>query len=161
MIVPAHTFIASALSVAHAGATPIFCDVEEGTGLFDTDSAAALVTTRTAALLPVHLYGQACEMDAINTLASRHGLLVVEDAAQAHGATYHGERTGSLGAAAGFSFYPSKNLGALGDGGAICTNDSVIAERARRLRNLGQRQQGRARRTWAIPSDWTGSRLRS
>ena len=145
VIVPAHTFIASALGVIHAGATPVFCDVEEGTGLLDPDCAAALITPRTAALLPVHLYGQTCEMDSINQLAQRKGLLVFEDAAQAHGATYRGRRAGSLGAAAAFSFYPSKNLGALGDGGAICTNDSVIAERARRLRNLGQRRHGRAR----------------
>jgi dTDP-3-amino-3,4,6-trideoxy-alpha-D-glucose transaminase len=142
VIVPAHTFVASALGVAHAGATPVFCDVEEGTGLFDADSAAELITSRTAALVPVHLYGQACEMDRINALAERYGLLVLEDAAQAHGATYRTSRAGSLGDAAAFSFYPSKNLGALGDGGAICTNDAVIAERARRLRNLGQRRKG-------------------
>jgi dTDP-3-amino-3,4,6-trideoxy-alpha-D-glucose transaminase len=142
VIVPAHTFIASAIGVAQAGATPVFCDVKEDTGLFDADSAAALITPRTAALLPVHLYGQTCEMEAINSLARRKGLLVFEDAAQAHGAMYCGARAGSLGTAAAFSFYPSKNLGALGDGGAICTNDSVIAERARRLRNLGQRRKG-------------------
>jgi dTDP-4-amino-4,6-dideoxygalactose transaminase len=142
VIVPAHTFIASALSIAHAGATPVFCDVEEGTGLLDADCAATLITPRTAALLPVHLYGQACDMDAINALGSRHGLLVLEDAAQAHGATHNGDRAGSLGAAAAFSFYPSKNLGGFGDGGAICTNDGVIADRARRLRNLGQRRKG-------------------
>jgi dTDP-3-amino-3,4,6-trideoxy-alpha-D-glucose transaminase len=142
VIVPAHTFVASALGVIHAGATPVFCDVEESTGLFDADSAAAVITSRTVALLPVHLYGQACEMDRINALAARHALLVLEDAAQAHGATYRNARAGSLGNAAAFSFYPSKNLGALGDGGAICTNDSVIAERAQRLRNLGQRRKG-------------------
>jgi dTDP-3-amino-3,4,6-trideoxy-alpha-D-glucose transaminase len=142
VIVPAHTFVASALGVIHAGATPVFCDVDEGTGLLDVDSAAALITSRTVALLPVHLYGQACEMDRINALAARHGLLVLEDAAQAHGATYRMARAGSLGNAAAFSFYPSKNLGALGDGGAICTDDGVIAERARRLRHLGQRRKG-------------------
>jgi dTDP-4-amino-4,6-dideoxygalactose transaminase len=142
VIVPAHTFIATALGVTQAGATPVFCDVEEGTGLFDPDCAAALITPRTAALLPVHLYGQVCDMDAISALGLRHGLLVFEDAAHAHGATYRGARAGSLGTAAAFSFYPSKNLGALGDGGAICTDDSVIAERARRLRNLGQQRKG-------------------
>jgi dTDP-4-amino-4,6-dideoxygalactose transaminase len=142
VIVPAHTFIASALAVVHAGATPVFCDVEEGTGLLDPDCAASLITPRTAALLAVHLYGQVCEMGIIKALAKRRGLLVFEDAAQAHGATYFGERAGSLGTAAAFSFYPSKNLGALGDGGAICTNDSVIAERAQRLRNLGQLRKG-------------------
>jgi dTDP-4-amino-4,6-dideoxygalactose transaminase len=142
VVVPAHTFIASALAVVHAGATPVFCDVDDGTGLIDPDAAAAVVTDRTAALLPVHLYGQACDMDAIGALAQRHSLLVLEDSAQAHGATWRGTRTGTLGTAAAFSFYPSKNLGALGDGGAICTNDAGIAEHARALRHLGQLRKG-------------------
>jgi dTDP-4-amino-4,6-dideoxygalactose transaminase len=139
VIVPAHTFIASALAVVHAGATPVLCDVEEGTGLLDAEWANAVVSERTAAIVAVHLYGQLCDMDAVRTLAERRGLLVLEDAAQAHGAGGAGGRAGSLGAAAGFSFYPSKNLGAIGDGGAITTNDGDIAERSRRLRNLGQR----------------------
>lgn len=142
VIVPAHTFIASALAVAHVGATPVLCDVQEGTGLIDPDSARAEVTARTAAIIAVHLYGQACDMDAIEAIAGPHGLLVLEDAAQAAGATYRGRRVGSLGAAAGFSFYPAKNLGALGDGGAVCTDDAVLAARLRRLRNLGQRAKG-------------------
>ncbi len=142
VIVPAHTFIASALAVAHVGAKPVLCDVDEGTGLIDPDAARAAVGPRTAAIIAVHLYGQACDMDAINELARPHGLAVVEDAAQAHGACYQGRRVGSLGAAAAFSFYPSKNLGALGDGGAVCTNDEVLAGRLRRLRNLGQRTKG-------------------
>jgi dTDP-4-amino-4,6-dideoxygalactose transaminase len=142
VIVPAHTFIATALAVVHAGATPIFCEVDEATGLIDPDAAAAAVTTRTAAIAPVHLYGQPCDMDAINALASQNGLIVLEDAAQAHGASWRGRRPGQLGTVAGFSFYPSKNLGALGDGGAIVTNDAEIAERARRLRHLGQRRKG-------------------
>jgi dTDP-4-amino-4,6-dideoxygalactose transaminase len=142
VIVPAHTFIASALGVLHAGATPVLCDVEPGTGLMDVDSAATLVTERTAAVLPVHLYGQACDMGAVRSLAGRHGIAVIEDAAQAHGATYGGRRAGSLGTAAAFSFYPSKNLGALGDGGAICTDDEEIARNARALRDLGQRKKG-------------------
>jgi dTDP-4-amino-4,6-dideoxygalactose transaminase len=142
VIVPAHTYIASALAIVHAGATPVFCDVEEPTGLMDADSAATLVNERTAALLPVHLYGQALDVDSLGSLGRRHGLFVLEDAAQAHGARCRGVRTGALGDAAGFSFYPSKNLGALGDGGAICTNDAGIAERARQLRNLGQRGKG-------------------
>ena len=121
VIVPAHTFIASALGVLHAGATPVFCDVEEETGLMSADAAASAVTPQTAAILPVHLYGQCCDMDAISALADRHGLAILEDAAQAHGATYRARRAGSLGTSAAFSFYPSKNLGALGDGGAICT----------------------------------------
>jgi dTDP-3-amino-3,4,6-trideoxy-alpha-D-glucose transaminase len=142
VIVPAHTFIASALAVVHAGATPVFCDVERDTGLIDPDSAAAVVGPNTAAILPVHLYGQACDMDAVCALARRHGLLVLEDAAQAHGATHRGRPAGGLGDAAAFSFYPSKNLGALGDGGAICTRDGQLAERARRIRDLGQRSKG-------------------
>jgi dTDP-3-amino-3,4,6-trideoxy-alpha-D-glucose transaminase len=142
VIVPAHTFIASVLGVMHAGATPVFCDVEPGTGLIDAASAAAVITERTAAVLAVHLYGQACEMEALWTLARRHGLIVVEDAAQAHGATYRGRSVGSLGTVAAFSFYPTKNLGALGDAGAICTDDPEVARRARRLRDLGQRRRG-------------------
>jgi dTDP-3-amino-3,4,6-trideoxy-alpha-D-glucose transaminase len=141
VIVPAHTFIASVLAVVHAGATPVFCDVEPGTGLIDPTSAAAAVTERTAAVLAVHLYGQACEMDALGELARHRGLLVVEDAAQAHGAGYRGRCVGSLGTVAAFSFYPSKNLGALGDAGAICTDDPEIARRARQLRHLGQRRK--------------------
>ncbi|MBV9818315.1 MAG: DegT/DnrJ/EryC1/StrS family aminotransferase [Solirubrobacterales bacterium] len=142
VIVPAHTFIASALGILHAGATPVFCDVEAATGLIDPASAASVVTDRTAAVIPVHLYGQVCDMDAIGSLADRHDLLILEDAAQAHGATWRGSRAGSLGAVAAFSFYPSKNLGALGDGGAICTRDPELAARARQLRHLGQRGKG-------------------
>ena len=142
VIVPAHTFIASALAVAHAGAVPVLCDVEDGTGLIDANAARALVGPRTAAILAVHLYGQPCDMDAIDALAGPRGLLVLEDAAQAAGARYRGRPVGSLGHAAAFSFYPGKNLGALGDGGAICTDDPDLAERVRRLRNLGQRQKG-------------------
>jgi dTDP-4-amino-4,6-dideoxygalactose transaminase len=142
VIVPAHTFIASALAVAHVGARPVLCDVEDGTGLIDAAAARALIGPRTAAILAVHLYGQACDMDAIEAVAQPHGLLVLEDAAQAHGARYRGRPVGSLGAAAAFSFYPGKNLGALGDGGAVCTSDADFAQRLRRLRNLGQARKG-------------------
>jgi dTDP-3-amino-3,4,6-trideoxy-alpha-D-glucose transaminase len=142
VIVPAHTFIASALAVVHSGATPVLCDVEHGTGLIDPEAARAAVGPRTAAILAVHLYGQPCAMDALRAIASSRGLLLLEDAAQAHGARYRGRRVGSLGAAAAFSFYPSKNLGALGDGGAICTDDEELAARVRRLRHLGQRGKG-------------------
>jgi dTDP-4-amino-4,6-dideoxygalactose transaminase len=142
VIVPAHTFIASALGVIHAGATPVLCDVDAGTGLIDAASAESVVCERSAAILAVHLYGQTCDMDAIRAVADRHDLLVVEDAAQAHGASWNGTRAGSLGDVACFSFYPSKNLGALGDGGAICTGDHDIAQRARALRHLGQLQKG-------------------
>lgn len=142
VVVPAHTFIASALAVAHVGAVPVLCDVDEGTGLIDPDAARAAVGPRTTAILAVHLYGQACDMDALAAFAKPRGLLLLEDAAQAHGARYKGRRVGSLGAAAAFSFYPSKNLGALGDGGAVCTDDEILAARIRRLRNLGQRVKG-------------------
>jgi dTDP-3-amino-3,4,6-trideoxy-alpha-D-glucose transaminase len=142
VIVPAHTFIASALGVAHAGATPVLCDVQDDTGLIDPAAAADLIGPRTAAIIAVHLYGQACDMDALAELARPRGILLLEDAAQAHGAQYRDRPVGSLGAAAGFSFYPSKNLGALGDGGAICTNDAILADRVRELRNLGQRRKG-------------------
>lgn len=143
VIVPAHTFIASALGVLHAGASPVFCDVEPDTGLIDPESAAEAVGPRTAAIVAVHLYGQACDMPRILALARRHGLFVLEDAAQAHGAECHGRRVGSLGDAAAFSFYPSKNLGALGDGGAVCAADPRLAERVRELRHLGQRGKGK------------------
>ena len=141
VIVPAHTSVASAPAVVHVGAVPLMCDVDSGTGLIDPDAARALVGPRTAAIIAVHLYGQACDIPAIEAFASRHGLLVLEDAAQAPGARFGGRPAGSLGAAAAFSFYPGENLSALGDGGAICTNDGWLAARVRRLRNL--RQQGK------------------
>jgi dTDP-3-amino-3,4,6-trideoxy-alpha-D-glucose transaminase len=142
VIVPAHTFIASALAVAHVGASPVLCDVDAGTGLIDPRAAEALVGPRTAAIVAVHLYGQACDVDAIREFADPAGLFVLEDAAQAHGASLRGRRVGSLGSAAAFSFYPSKNLGALGDGGAVCTGDAELAERIRQLRHVGQREKG-------------------
>jgi len=143
VVVPAHTFIATALAVVHAGATPVWADVEQGSGLIDPAAVNAAIGPRTAAILPVHLYGQACAMEPLHALADRHGLAIFEDAAQAHGATYRGARVGSLGRAAAFSFYPSKNLGALGDGGAICTDDGELASQARGLGDLG-RVDGRA-----------------
>jgi dTDP-3-amino-3,4,6-trideoxy-alpha-D-glucose transaminase len=138
VVVPAHTFIASALAVVHAGATPVCADVDPATGLIDADAAAAAVGPRTAAILVVHLYGQPCDMDRLRAVAQSRGLALFEDAAQAHGATYRGARAGALGTAAAFSFYPSKNLGALGDGGAICTDDEQLAATARQLRDLGR-----------------------
>jgi dTDP-4-amino-4,6-dideoxygalactose transaminase len=142
VIVPSHTFIASAFGVVHAGATPVFCDVEDESGLLDLDSARDALTSRTVAILPVHLYGQLCDMDAVCAFAERHGLAVFEDAAQAHGASLDGRRAGSFGRAAAFSFYPSKNLGALGDAGAICTDDAELARQARMLRDLGRHGKG-------------------
>jgi dTDP-4-amino-4,6-dideoxygalactose transaminase len=142
VIVPAHGFVATALAVMHAGALPVLCDVEADSGLIDPDAAAAVVSSRTAAIIPVHLYGQVCAMDEISALAARHGLFVLEDAAQAHGAEYRNRPAGSLGAAGAFSFYPSKNLGALGDGGAVCTSDPALARRVRELRDLGRGRGG-------------------
>jgi dTDP-3-amino-3,4,6-trideoxy-alpha-D-glucose transaminase len=142
VIVPAHTFIATALAVVHAGGTPVLCDVDRASGLLDVDAAAAVVTPRTVAVIAVHLYGQMCDMPRVARFAERHGLVLIEDAAQAHGAECDGRRAGGFGAGAAYSFYPSKNLGALGDGGAVCTGDPAIAERVRRLRDLGQRRKG-------------------
>jgi dTDP-4-amino-4,6-dideoxygalactose transaminase len=138
VILPAHTFIATAVAVRHVGASPVCVDVRRETGLIDPAAANAAVTPRTAAILAVHLYGQACEMEPLRTLAANHGLLLLEDAAQAHGAALRDTRAGALGDAGAFSFYPSKNLGALGDAGAITTNDRDIADRARKLRDLGR-----------------------
>jgi dTDP-4-amino-4,6-dideoxygalactose transaminase len=138
VIIPAHTFVATALGVLHAGATPVCVDVLPGTGLLDPGAAAAAIGPATAAILPVHLYGQPCQMESLRRLADQNGLLLMEDAAQAHGASHRGRRIGSLGKAAAFSFYPSKNMGALGDAGAICTDDAALALAARRLRDLGR-----------------------
>jgi dTDP-4-amino-4,6-dideoxygalactose transaminase len=142
VIVPAHTYISSGLGVVHSGATPVLCDVHADTGLIDTNSAAEMISERTAAVMAVHLYGQPCDMQDLCEFAERHGLLLIEDAAQAHGARFDGERVGGFGDVAAFSFYPSKNLGALGDGGAVCTDDPLIAECVRQLRDLGQRRKG-------------------
>jgi dTDP-4-amino-4,6-dideoxygalactose transaminase len=142
VVVPAHTFVASALAVIHAGAEPVCVDVDPSTGLIDPSAASAAIGPRTAGILAVHLYGQACAMGELRELAQRHGLLLFEDAAQAHGAMYVDERVGSLATASAFSFYPSKNLGALGDGGAICTDDEELAHCARRLRDLGRGDDG-------------------
>jgi dTDP-3-amino-3,4,6-trideoxy-alpha-D-glucose transaminase len=139
VIVPAHTFLATALAVLHVGAIPVCADVDRGTGLIDTEAIRAAIGPRTAAVIPVHLYGQVCPMDELTALADRAGLAIFEDAAQAHGAGYGQRRAGSLGRASAFSFYPSKNLGALGDGGAICTDDRQLADTARSLRDLGRR----------------------
>jgi dTDP-3-amino-3,4,6-trideoxy-alpha-D-glucose transaminase len=138
VIVPAHTFIASALAVIHAGASPVCAEVDPGTGLLDADAVVAAIGPRTAAVLAVHLYGQPCDMNALLNVTQPRGLALFEDAAQAHGATYRGRRAGGLGTAGAFSFYPSKNLGALGDGGAICTDDDELAAAARKLRDLGR-----------------------
>ncbi len=128
----------SALAIMMAGATPVFADIDADRLTMDPAAAAAAVTPRTAAILPVHLYGQPADMPAFEALAARHGLAVIEDACQAHVATSAGRPVGSFGVAGAFSFYPTKNLGALGDGGAVITRDQALADRIKRLRNGGQ-----------------------
>ena len=139
VIVPANTYIATWLAVSYSGAKPVPVEPDERTYNLNPELIERAVTTRTRAIVAVHLYGQPADMDGINAVASRHGLKVIEDAAQAHGARYKGRRAGSLGDAAGFSFYPGKNLGAAGDGGAVTTNDAGLADRIRVLRNYGSR----------------------
>ena len=137
VIVPAHTFIATWLAVQRVGAAIVPVDVEPDSLLIDLEAAASAVTSRTAAIIPVHLYGQAADMTTLDRLAERHGLLVLGDAAQAHGAAHRGRNVGELGDIAAFSFYPAKNLGGFGDGGALTTDDDALAARAARLRNYG------------------------
>jgi dTDP-3-amino-3,4,6-trideoxy-alpha-D-glucose transaminase len=138
VIVPAITAAYTALAVVAAGATPVIVDVNDQTLTMDPDACAAAVTPRTRAIVPVHLYGQAADMPALAAVATRHGLAVVEDCCQAHLATSGGTPVGTFGIGGAFSFYPTKNLGALGDGGAIITTDRSIAERIKRIRNGGQ-----------------------
>lgn len=137
VIVPTNTFIATWLAVSRCGAVPVPVEPDPFTYNIDPGRIEAAITARTRAILPVHLYGQPADMDPINEIAQRHGLRVLEDAAQAHGARYKGKRTGALGHAAAWSFYPGKNLGAFGDAGAVTTDDPVIAGRIRMLRNYG------------------------
>jgi dTDP-4-amino-4,6-dideoxygalactose transaminase len=137
VITVAHTFFADCEAIVQVGAQPVFVDVQPDTQTMDPASFAAAITSRTRAVIPVHLYGQPADMDEIVAIARRHGLFVLEDACQAHGARYRGQRVGTLGHAAAFSFYPGKNLGAYGDGGAVVTNDAQLAERVRRLRDHG------------------------
>ena len=139
MLVPANTFIATAAAVLAAGARPAFVDVDPATLLITAEGVHRAVTTRTAAVIVVHLYGQPANMDAINAVASAAGIGVIEDAAQAHGATWNGKKAGSMSLAGCFSFYPAKNLGAFGDAGALVTNDGVLADKIRALSNHGRR----------------------
>ncbi len=139
VIVPSNTFIATWLAVSYSGATPVPVEPYLLTYNINAGAIEAAITSRTRAIMPVHLYGQPADMDAIHAIAGRHNLAVIEDAAQAHGASYKGRRTGTLGTAAAFSFYPGKNLGALGDGGAVTTNDTALAEKIRELRNYGSK----------------------
>ena len=141
VIVPANTYIATWLAVSATGATPVPVEPNGGTYNIDPVRIEASITPRTKAILPVHLYGQTAEMDPINEIAARRGLKVIEDAAQAHGARYRDRRAGSLGDAAGWSFYPTKNLGAFGDAGAVTTDDGELADRVRTLRNYGSKKK--------------------
>ena len=137
VIVPAHTFIATWLAVSHIGALPVPVESIPCTYNIDPMRIESAITKRTKAIIAVHLYGQPADMDSIREISNKHGLFVIEDAAQAHGARYKGNSVGSLGHAAAFSFYPSKNLGAFGDAGAVTTNDPKLAEKIRMLRNYG------------------------
>ena len=137
VIVPSNTFIATALAVTYTGAIPVFVEPDIRTYNIDPTKIEEKITEKTRAIMPVHLYGQPCDMDPILAIAKKHGLYVIEDCAQAHGATYKGRVIGSFGHAAGFSFYPGKNLGALGDAGAAVTNDKTLADKLRALGNYG------------------------
>ncbi len=141
VIVPANTYIATILSITEAGLTPVLCEPSLNTYLIDHKLIESLITPQTRAILPVHLYGRMCAMDEINDIAQKHGLLVVEDAAQAHGAMYKEQRAGSLGTAAAFSFYPGKNLGALGDAGCVTTQDAKLANIIRTMANYGSKEK--------------------
>tara|TARA_R110002094_G_scaffold211871_3_gene182282 strand:- start:829 stop:1926 length:1098 start_codon:yes stop_codon:yes gene_type:complete len=141
VIVPSNTYIATWLAASYAGATPVPVEPDARTYNIDPTLIEAAITQHTKAIIAVHLYGQPADMDAINRIAKKHKLKVIEDAAQAHGARYKGQRVGSLGDAAGFSFYPGKNLGALGDGGAVITNDPELAEKVRVLANYGSQEK--------------------
>lgn len=141
VITVAHTAVATVAAIELAGARPVLVDIDPGCYTMDPAQVEAVLTSRTRAIIPVHLYGGPADLEPILTLARRHGLLVVEDCAQAHGACYRGRRVGGWGDMAAFSFYPTKNLGAYGDGGAIVTNDARLAERARLLRQYGWQER--------------------
>jgi len=139
VITPAGSFIASSSAISFTGATPVWVDVDPRTYNIDAGQVEAAITPRTKAIMVVHLYGQPADVTAVTAIADRHGLPVIEDACQSHGARYRGRRTGSMGAFGAFSFYPAKNLGAYGDAGALTTNDAALAEKVRMMRNYGQR----------------------
>lgn len=138
VIVPANTFLATAEAVRNVGATPVFVDVDADTLLMEAAAVETAITERTSAAMVVHLYGQMADVDAIGAVCDKAGIALIEDAAQAHGATWNGRRAGSCGVAAGFSFYPGKNLGAFGDGGAVVTDDDELADRVRSIANHGR-----------------------
>ena len=177
VITTAHTFIATAEAVTNVGARPVFADIDPETFTIDPDHVERLITERTRAILPVHLYGQPADMTALMAIAERRGIVVIEDAAQAHSAEFDGRRVGSIGHAACFSFYPGKNLGAFGDAGAVTSDDAAVLDRVRRLRDHGRTTKyehievGFAERIDALQAailgaklphleDWTESRRR-
>ena len=141
VITTTYTFIATALAISYTGAKPVFVDIDPETYNIDVSQIEEKITSRTKAIIPVHLYGQPADMDPLTKLAQRYGLKVIEDACEAHGAEYRGRKTGSLGDCGCFSFYPTKNLGAYGDGGAVVTDDSKIAGKIASLRNYGQHER--------------------
>jgi dTDP-3-amino-3,4,6-trideoxy-alpha-D-glucose transaminase len=144
VIVPAATFIATWLAVSRVGATPVPVSVDDQTFTLDPGALEAAITERTRAIVPVHLYGHPADLDAVASIARDHSLPVIDDAAQAHGARYRGRSIGALTSASAFSFYPTKNLGAVGDGGAVTTDDDSLADRLRMLRNYGEREKSRS-----------------
>ena len=141
IIVPSNTYIASILAITKAGLVPVLIEPDPATFLLDPTKIEEKITTKTKAILPVHLYGRLCDMVAINKIAAQHNLKVIEDSAQSHGATLNGKRSGNLGDASGFSFYPGKNLGAIGDAGALTTNDKELTEIIKALRNYGSQKK--------------------
>lgn len=141
VIIPSNTFIATSFAVSYTGAVPVLVEPNPKTYNIDVTKIEKAITKRTKAIIPVHLYGQPADMDPIMEIARKHSLIVIEDACQAHGARYKGKRTGSIGHAAAFSFYPAKNLGCYGDGGAVTTNDENIAEKIMRLRDYGAKDK--------------------
>jgi dTDP-4-amino-4,6-dideoxygalactose transaminase len=141
VLLPSHTFVATAWSAVYVGARPVFCDVDEATGTIDLADAERRMSPKVKAIIPVHLYGQPADMRAVTAFAKKHGLIVIEDVAQAIGAVYARKNVGTYGKYACFSFYPGKNLGAAGEAGAVCTDDDVAAERLRTLRHHGQRER--------------------
>ncbi len=155
VLMPAHTFVATTIGIMECGARPVLVDVNPETYLIDTKKLEAALTPKTKAICPVHLYGRACNMDEVMSFANKHGLLVVEDAAQSHGASWKGRVSGTFGDVGCYSFYPGKNLGAYGDGGAICTSSEKVAAQVRKLRNYGSEIK------YQHPEKGTNSRLDS
>lgn len=141
IVTVANTYIATVLAISYAGAKPVLVDIDPDTYNIDVKKIESVITKKTKAIIPVHLYGQPADMDSIMAIAKEHKLKVIEDACQAHGATYKDKKVGSLGDIGCFSFYPGKNLGAYGDGGMVTTNDSILADKVRMLRNYGQREK--------------------